>query len=145
LKELRTLLFQRALYNYHAVMYFKKEIIISFFIITISASDLYMPMIWLYLFLLDFLIPFLCGPDLQCVEAHPDAMDAQWSCGGSPWSIGILGPWRLLLGHRGSSSGRGGSSWSLGDSSLGLGGSFWGHRGTSWGRGGSPWSLASSP
>ncbi len=47
-------------------MYFKKEIIISFFIITISASDLYMPMIWLYLFLLDFLIPFLCGPDLQC-------------------------------------------------------------------------------
>ena len=23
-------------------------------------------MIWLYLFLLDFLIPFLCGPDLQC-------------------------------------------------------------------------------
>jgi hypothetical protein len=47
-------------------MYFKKEIIISFFIITISASDLYMPMIWLYLFLLDFLIPFLCDPDLQC-------------------------------------------------------------------------------
>ncbi len=50
-------------------MYFKKEIIISFFIITISASDLYMPMIWLYLFLLDFLIPFLCDPDLQCVAA----------------------------------------------------------------------------
>jgi hypothetical protein len=47
------------------VMYFKKEIIISFFIITKSASDLYMPMIWLYLFQLDFLIPFLCGPDLQ--------------------------------------------------------------------------------
>ncbi len=67
MKELRTLLFQRALYNYHAVMYFKKEISVSFFIITISASDLYMPMIWLYLFLLDFLIPFLCGPDLQCV------------------------------------------------------------------------------
>jgi hypothetical protein len=66
LKEFRTLLFQRALYNYHAVMYFEKEIIISFFIITKSASDLYMPMIWLYLFLLDFLIPFLCGPDLQC-------------------------------------------------------------------------------
>jgi len=70
LKELRTLLFQRALYNYHAVMYFKKEIIISFFIITISASDLYMPMIWLYLFLLDFLIPFLCDPDLQCVFVY---------------------------------------------------------------------------
>jgi hypothetical protein len=70
LKELRTLLFQRALYNYHAVMYFKKEIIISFFIITISASDLYMPMIWLYLFLLDFLIPFLCDPDLQCTILH---------------------------------------------------------------------------
>jgi hypothetical protein len=69
LKELRTLLFQRALYNYHAVMYFKKEIIISFFIITISASDLYMPMIWLYLFLLDFLIPFLCDPGLQCAAA----------------------------------------------------------------------------
>jgi hypothetical protein len=50
-------------------MYFKKEIIISFFIITISASDLYMPMIWLYLFLLDFLIPFLCGPDLQCTHS----------------------------------------------------------------------------
>ncbi len=66
MKELRTLLFQRALYNYHAVMYFKREIIISFFIITISDSDLYMAMIWLYLFLLDFLIPFLCGPDLQC-------------------------------------------------------------------------------
>jgi hypothetical protein len=30
LKDLRTLLFQRASYNYHAVMYFKKEIIISF-------------------------------------------------------------------------------------------------------------------
>jgi hypothetical protein len=72
LKELRTLLFQRALYNYHAVMYFKKEIIISFFIITISASDLYMPMIWLYLFLLDFLIPFLCDPDLQCVAGFSD-------------------------------------------------------------------------
>jgi hypothetical protein len=26
-----------------------------------------MPMIWLYVFLLDFLIPFLCDPDLQCV------------------------------------------------------------------------------
>jgi hypothetical protein len=47
-------------------MYLKKEISISFFIITISASNLYMPMIWSYVFLLDFLIPFLCGPDLQC-------------------------------------------------------------------------------
>ena len=47
-------------------MYLKKEISISFFITTISASNLYMPMIWLYLFLLDFLIPFLCDPDLQC-------------------------------------------------------------------------------
>jgi hypothetical protein len=26
-----------------------------------------MPMIWLYVFLLDFLIPFLCDPDLQCI------------------------------------------------------------------------------
>jgi hypothetical protein len=66
LTELRILLFQRALYNYHAVMYLKKEIIISFFITSISASNLYMPMIWLYVFLLDFLIPFLCDPDLQC-------------------------------------------------------------------------------
>ncbi len=36
-------------------MYWKKEIIISFCIITISASNLYMPMIRLYVFLLDFL------------------------------------------------------------------------------------------
>ncbi len=48
-------------------MYLKKEIIISFFIITISASNLYMPMIWLYVFLQHFLIPFLCDPDLQCL------------------------------------------------------------------------------
>ncbi len=27
-------------------------------------------MIWLYLFLLDFLIPFLCDPDLQCISHH---------------------------------------------------------------------------
>jgi hypothetical protein len=67
LKELRILLIQRALYYYQAEMYFKKEISISFVIITISASNLYMPMIWSYVFLLDFLIPFLCGPDLQCI------------------------------------------------------------------------------
>ena len=66
LNDLRILLFQRALYNYQAVMYLKKEIIISFFLITISATYLYMPMIWLHVFLLDFLIPFLCDPDLQC-------------------------------------------------------------------------------
>ncbi len=47
-------------------MYLKKGILISFFIITVSASNLYMPMIWLYVFLLDFLIPFLCDPGLQC-------------------------------------------------------------------------------
>jgi hypothetical protein len=47
-------------------MYLKKEIIVSIFIISISASNLYMPMIWLYVFLLDFLIPFLCDPGLQC-------------------------------------------------------------------------------
>ncbi len=47
-------------------MYLKKEISISFLIIIISASNLYMPMIWSYVILLDFLIPFLCGPDLQC-------------------------------------------------------------------------------
>ena len=40
LKELRILLFQRALHTYQAVMYLKKEISISFFIITISASNL---------------------------------------------------------------------------------------------------------
>jgi hypothetical protein len=51
-------------------MYLKKEISISFFITTISASNLYMPMIWSYVFLLDFLIPFLCGPDLQCGEVQ---------------------------------------------------------------------------
>ncbi len=66
MKELRTLLFQRALYKYHAVMYLKKEIIIYFFIINIYASNLYMPMIWFYVFMLDFLIPFFCDPDLQC-------------------------------------------------------------------------------
>ncbi len=73
LERIKNLLFQRALYNYHALMYLKKEIIISFFIITISASNLYMPMIWLYVFLLDFLIPFFCDPDLQCswVPAWP--------------------------------------------------------------------------
>jgi hypothetical protein len=52
--------------NYQAEMYLEKEIIISFFIITISASNLHIPMIRLYVFLLDFLIPFLCDPDLQC-------------------------------------------------------------------------------
>ncbi len=49
-------------------MYLKKEIIISIFIITISAPNLYMPMIWLYVFLLDVLIPFLCDPGLQCMH-----------------------------------------------------------------------------
>jgi hypothetical protein len=47
-------------------MYLKKEIIIYFLIITISASNLYMPMIRLYVFLLDSLILFLCDPGLQC-------------------------------------------------------------------------------
>jgi hypothetical protein len=60
--------------NYQAEMYGKKEIIISFCIITISASNLYMPMIRLYVFLLDFLIPFLCDPDLQCEPLH-----AEWN------------------------------------------------------------------
>ncbi len=67
LKELRILQIQRALHNYHAVMYLKKEIFISIFVITLSASNLNMPMIWLYVFLLDFLIPFLCDPGLQCI------------------------------------------------------------------------------
>jgi hypothetical protein len=68
LKELKILLFQRALYNLPSRDVLKKEIIISFCIITISASNLYMPMIRLYVFLLDFLIPFLCDPDLQCSD-----------------------------------------------------------------------------
>ncbi len=47
-------------------MYLKKEIVIFIFIITMSATNFYMPMIWLYGFLLDFHIPFLCDPGLQC-------------------------------------------------------------------------------
>jgi hypothetical protein len=65
-------------------MYFKKEIIISFFMITISASNLYMPMIWLYVFLLDFLIPFLCDPDLQCRQCVPVGGGGE---GGGVWVI----------------------------------------------------------
>ncbi len=70
MKELRILLFQRALYKLPTRDVLKKEINISFCIITISASNLYMPMIRLYVFLLDFLIPFLCDPDLQCSINH---------------------------------------------------------------------------
>jgi hypothetical protein len=79
-KELRILLFQRALYNYQAVMYLKKEIIISFFIKAISASNLYMPIIWIYVFLLDFLIPFLYDPDLQCIALRVQHTVAQIGC-----------------------------------------------------------------
>jgi hypothetical protein len=43
--------------------------------LAVSASNLYMPMIWLYVFLLDFLIPFLCDPDLQCTCLHVDKKD----------------------------------------------------------------------
>jgi hypothetical protein len=67
LKELRILLFQRALYKLPSRDVLKKGNYYFFFLITISASNLYMPMIWSYVFLLDFLIPFLCGPDLQCM------------------------------------------------------------------------------
>jgi hypothetical protein len=49
--------------SYQAVMFLKKEIIIPYFIITLSASNIYMPMIWLYVFLVNFLILFLCDPD----------------------------------------------------------------------------------
>ncbi len=59
-------------------MYLKKEIIISIFIITMSASNFYMPMIWLYGFLLDFLIPFLCDPGLQCKENTTDHEAIAW-------------------------------------------------------------------
>jgi hypothetical protein len=65
LERIKNFTIPKSLYNYQAVMYLKKEISISFLIITISASNLYMPMIWSYVILLDFLIPFLCGPDLQ--------------------------------------------------------------------------------
>jgi hypothetical protein len=54
------------MFNYQAVYLFKKGNYYFLFIITVSASNLYMSMIWLYVFLLDFLIPFLCDPDLQC-------------------------------------------------------------------------------
>jgi hypothetical protein len=67
LKELRILLFLRALYKLPSRGVLKKGNYYFFFLITISASNLYMPMIWSHVFLLDFLIPFLCGPDLQCV------------------------------------------------------------------------------
>ena len=66
LKELRILLFQRALYKLPSRDVFRKGNYFSFFIITISASNLYMPMLRLFVFLLDFLIPFLCDPGLQC-------------------------------------------------------------------------------
>jgi hypothetical protein len=66
LKELRILQFQRALYKLPSRDVLKKGNYYFFFLITISASNLYMSMIWSYVFLLDFLIPFLCGPDLQC-------------------------------------------------------------------------------
>jgi hypothetical protein len=52
-------------------MYLKKEIIISFFIITIFATNIYMPMIWLNVFLLDFLIPFLFDPDCSVRPQGP--------------------------------------------------------------------------
>jgi hypothetical protein len=45
LERIKNFTIPKALCNYQAVMYLKKEIIISFFIITISASNLYMPMI----------------------------------------------------------------------------------------------------
>jgi hypothetical protein len=79
LKELRILLFQRALYNYQAVMYLKKEISISFFIINISASNLYMPMIWSYVFLLDFLIRSyvaqICSADSKIKHVQSSPVD----------------------------------------------------------------------
>jgi hypothetical protein len=52
------------------VYLFKKGNYYFLFIIYVSASNLYIPMIWLYVFLLDFLIPFLCDPDLQWVMLY---------------------------------------------------------------------------
>jgi hypothetical protein len=67
LGRIKNFYYSKELYiNYQAEMYLKKEIIIPLFIITISASNLYMTMIRLYIFLLDFLFPFLCDPGLQC-------------------------------------------------------------------------------
>jgi hypothetical protein len=66
LKELRILLFQRALYKLPSRDVFKNGNYNFFFIITISASNLYMSMIRFYVFMVDFLIPFLCNPYLQC-------------------------------------------------------------------------------
>ncbi len=65
MKELRIYYSKELYINYQAEMYLKKEIVISFCIITLPALNLYVPMIRLYVFLLDFLIPFLCDPDLQ--------------------------------------------------------------------------------
>ncbi len=36
-------------------------------------------MIWLYVFLLDFLIPFLCDPDLQCKTIATGALAVRHS------------------------------------------------------------------
>ncbi len=50
-----------------------------------------MSMIWLYVFLLDFLIPFLCDPDLQCVMTlHTIPAES----GGSMYIISIIAVWR---------------------------------------------------
>ncbi len=74
-------------------MYWKKEIIISFCIITISASNLYMPMIRLNVFLLDFLIPFLCDPDLLHYRQLYELLILKFSvsCGGQ--LVNIKSPW----------------------------------------------------
>jgi hypothetical protein len=66
LEELKILLSQRALYKLPSRDVFKKGNYYFFFIINIFASNLYMPMIRLYVFLLDLLIPFFCDPGLQC-------------------------------------------------------------------------------
>jgi hypothetical protein len=49
-----------------------------------------MPMIWLYVFLLDFLISFLCDPDLQCEKQQLLLIQGKWL---QAW----LQKWLLLL------------------------------------------------
>ncbi len=83
-------------------MYLKKEIIISFLIMTISASNLYMPMIWLYVFLQDFLIPFLRDPDLQCgvrIRVKETAEIGTGMAGKSSWDQGNRRQKLVLVGE----------------------------------------------
>jgi hypothetical protein len=68
LKELRILLFQRALYKLPSRDVFRKGNYYFFFYNNyICFKSLYAHDKVIYVFLQDFLIPFLCDPDLQCI------------------------------------------------------------------------------